>query len=219
MVAPLHSLASLVRLGLPQAGSTADTTTTTATAGGGAGAVRRRPFSTRTRPAPPRIKAHKLLDAATAPSWEGREVVVKGWVRSVRRQKSFSFVAVNDGSAVADMQVVVNADESCYPVLQSFTTGAAVQVMGTVQKSQGKGQGHEVHATALEVIGNCSAETYPLQKKRHSAEYLRSIAHLRPRTNTGGAVARVRSALAFATHAFFQKEGFVFVNSPLITAS
>merc|ERR1711871_115015 len=110
------------------------------------------------------------------------------------------------------------ADIESYDVVKDFTTGAAVEVSGKIVESQGKGQKYEIAASELKLVGECPT-TYPLQKKRHSQEFLRTIAHLRPRTNTIAAVSRVRSALAFATHEFFQNEGFVYLQSPLITAS
>ena len=148
----------------------------------------------------------------------GKDVVVKGWVRTVRDQKAFSFIAINDGSSMTDIQAVAQADIESYDVVKDFTTGAAVEVSGKIVESQGKGQKYEIAASELKLVGECPT-TYPLQKKRHSQEFLRTIAHLRPRTNTIAAVSRVRSALAFATHEFFQNEGFVYLQSPLITAS
>lgn len=151
----------------------------------------------------------------------GERVKLQGWVRTIRKQKTFSFLEVNDGSAVAGMQAVV--DEQCEGVELvrggSVGTGAAVVVEGTVVESPGGGQAVELRATRLQLVGGADPNTYPLQKKRHSFEFLRGISHLRPRTNTIGAVSRVRSALAFATHAFFRENGFQYVHSPIITAS
>jgi asparaginyl-tRNA synthetase len=140
-------------------------------------------------------------------------------VRTVRDQKKFSFIEINDGSTLNGIQVVAEADIPSYSEVEKFTTGAAAEVYGTIVQSIGKGQKYEIKASSVKLVGDCPVETYPLQKKRHSQEFLRSIAHLRPRTNTISAVSRVRSALAFATHQFFQKEGFVYVQTPLITAS
>ncbi len=148
----------------------------------------------------------------------GQQVTVKGWVRTVRDQKAFSFIAINDGSSMTDIQAVAQASIDTYGTVKEFTTGAAVEVVGTIVESQGKGQKFEVAATEVKLVGTCPTD-YPLQKKRHSQEFLRTIAHLRPRTNTIAAVSRVRSALAFATHEYFQNEGFVYLQSPLITAS
>ncbi|EKX34562.1 asparaginyl-tRNA synthetase [Guillardia theta CCMP2712] len=149
----------------------------------------------------------------------GKEVIVKGWVRTVRSQKSFSFIELNDGSLPKGIQIVVNADLPTYAEVEKLCTGASVAVKGTIVESPGQGQQYEVAASEIELVGDCSGKDYPLQKKRHTLEFLRSIAHLRPRTNTLGSIARVRSALAQATHAFFQKQGFLYLQSPIITAS
>lgn len=149
----------------------------------------------------------------------GSTVLIKGWVRTVRDQKTFSFVEVNDGSSLAGIQVVAQSSMDGYEAVQSLTTGAAVAIVGEVVASKGKGQEIEIQAGSVEVVGECDAKTYPLQKKRHSLEFLRSIAHLRPRSNLFGAVSRVRSTLAQATHAFFASEGFRYVQTPLLTAS
>eukprot|EP00968_Pinguiococcus_pyrenoidosus_P026764 scaffold7329_cov222-Pinguiococcus_pyrenoidosus.AAC.6 len=147
-----------------------------------------------------------------------KEVVVRGWCRTVRDQKSFAFLEVNDGSSVKGLQAVVDASLPSFGEVSRLSTGAAVSVRGVVVESPGKGQKFEIKATELEVVGECPAE-YPLQKKRHTLEYLRTIAHLRPRTNTISAAARVRSTLAGATHEFFQGKGFQYVQTPLITSS
>ncbi|KAL1500422.1 hypothetical protein AB1Y20_013079 [Prymnesium parvum] len=149
----------------------------------------------------------------------GQEVTVKGWVRTVRSQKSFSFVEVNDGSSLQGVQVIAASDIRGYDVVDALTTGAAVSVVGVVAESPAKGQSVELKAVEVALVGDCPAESYPLQKKRHSLEFLRSIAHLRPRTNTIGAISRVRSALAYATHNFFQELGFKYVQTPIVTAS
>ncbi|KAJ1636618.1 hypothetical protein T492DRAFT_376050 [Pavlovales sp. CCMP2436] len=147
-------------------------------------------------------------------------VLVKGWVRTVRSQKTLSFINVNDGSSLAGLQIVAEvAGMTDYEaVMARIGTGAAIAVTGIVVASKGSGQQFEIQASSIEVIGECD-DSYPLQKKRHSLEFLRSIAHLRARTNTIGAIARVRSALAQATHAFFAVEGFTYVQTPLITSS
>ena len=144
---------------------------------------------------------------------------MKGWVRTVRDQKKFAFIEVNDGSSLTGIQVVAASEIESYNEVGKLTTGASVEILGSVIASPGKGQKYEIQADSVKLIGECPSDTYPLQKKRHSQEFLRTIAHLRPRTNTIGAVSRVRSALAFATHSFFQGEGFVYLQSPLITAS
>lgn len=150
----------------------------------------------------------------------GQEITVKGWVRTVRNQKQFAFVEVNDGSTLANIQVILDDTLPGFnTTVASLTTGASVAVRGTVVESPGKNQAVEIKVQDLQVIGECDPETFALQKKRHSFEFLRSIAHLRPRTNTLGAVARVRNAMAYATHRFFQERGFLYVHTPIITAS
>ncbi len=147
-------------------------------------------------------------------------ITVKGWVRSVRSQKDFSFIAVNDGSTFNGLQLVFQATAPGYEeTLAQLTTGASVEARGTLVKSMGKGQVYELANTIITKTGVCDAETYPLQKKQHSFEFLREIAHLRPRTNTFGAVARARNALSYATHNFFQERGFLYLHTPIITAS
>lgn len=145
---------------------------------------------------------------------------VHGWVRTVRDQKSFTFIEVNDGSTLGNLQVIADANIPGYSeALKDLTTGASVIISGELVESQGKNQAIELRASEVRVIGLCDPAKYPLQKKRHTFEFLRTIAHLRPRTNTQGAVLRVRSALAFATHLFFQERGFLYVQTPLITGS
>ena len=149
----------------------------------------------------------------------GGEVLVQGWVRTRRSSRSVSFIQVNDGSTLRDLQVVVDESLPGYDAIESISTGCSVSVEGTLIESPGKGQKYEVQATRLEVVGTADPETYPLQKKRHTPEFLREIAHLRPRTNTFGAMARVRNAMALAIHTFFQERGFLYIQSPVITAS
>jgi asparaginyl-tRNA synthetase len=154
------------------------------------------------------------------PSHIGQAITIKGWIRSVRSPKNFSFIAVNDGSTFGGLQVIADEATINYvTLLPQLTTGAAVSVNGTLVESKGAEQAFELKATEIELIGACSAEEYPLQKKGHTFEFLRTIGHLRPRTNTIGAVTRVRNTLAYATHQFFQDRGFVYLNSPIITAS
>lgn len=150
----------------------------------------------------------------------GQDVTVKGWVRTVRNQKTFSFVELNDGSTLSNLQIVLDPNVPRYDsLMNSLSTGVSVSVEGNLVESPGKNQELELHAKKVEIIGKCDPETYPMQKKRHTFEFLRTIAHLRPRTNTIGAVMRVRNQLAFATHEFFQKRGFIYLNTPIITAS
>ena len=155
-----------------------------------------------------------------AASLVGAEIVIKGWVRTVRNQKSFTFIEVNDGSTLSNFQVIADDNMPNYQKLvTALATGVSVDVKGTIVESPGEGQKIEMQAKEIRVLGACNPEVYPLQKKRHSLEFLRTIAHLRPRTNTLGAVARLRSALAYATHKFFQERGFLYVQTPVITAS
>ncbi len=147
-------------------------------------------------------------------------VTVQGWVRTKRELKEFAFVEVNDGSCMPNLQVVLNADLPDYdPIVKQLSTGASVQISGTVVESPAKGQRIELRAETVQVFGEANPETYVLQKKRHSFEFLRTIAHLRSRTNTYGAVFRVRNACATAVHQFFQERGFLWVHTPIITAS
>ncbi len=146
-------------------------------------------------------------------------VVVKGWVRTKRVSKGFSFLEVNDGSCLRNIQVVAEESMPGYGVIEEINTGASVSVAGKLAVSPGKGQKYEIEASGITIFGNADADEYPLQKKRHSFEFLREIAHLRPRTNTFGAVFRLRSALSFAIHSFFRERGFVYIHTPIITGN
>ncbi len=162
-----------------------------------------------------RIKVAKALQMTCY----GEEIIVKGWVRTRRGNKNVSFIALNDGSTINNIQIVVdnaNFDEN---ELKKITTGACIGVTGTLVQSMGKGQSVEIQATSIEVYGEADPETYPLQKKGHSMEFLREIAYLRPRTNTFGAVFRIRHNMAMAIHTFFHQRGFYYFHTPLITAS
>ena len=143
-------------------------------------------------------------------------ITVKGWVRTFRNN---SFIALNDGSTNNNLQVVVDFTTTHEEILKRITTGAAISATGTLIASQGKGQTVEVKASSVEIIGDSDAEKYPLQPKKHSLEFLREIAHLRFRTNTFGAVFRVRNSLAFAVHKFFNEKGFLYIHTPIITSS
>jgi len=145
-------------------------------------------------------------------------VCVKGWVRSIRRGKGVAFITLNDGSCFASVQIVLSPELENYEAASKLGTGASLAVTGQLVESPAAGQAWEVQAQTIEIIG-VADESYPLQKKRHSLEYLRSIAHLRPRSNTFGAVFRMRSVLAFAVHQFFQERGFLYVQTPIITAN
>ncbi|MEY2855901.1 MAG: asparaginyl-tRNA synthetase [Cyanobacteriota bacterium] len=147
-------------------------------------------------------------------------VTIKGWVRTKRELKGFAFVEVNDGSSLAGLQAVLDADLPDYEnVLKQLATGASVEITGKLVESLGKGQKIELKGESVIVYGTADPETYPLQKKRHSFEFLRTIGHLRSRTNTLGAVFRVRNACATAIHQFFQEQDFLWIHSPIITAS
>jgi len=158
---------------------------------------------------------------ARKPGSIGREVLLQGWIRTRRDSKAgFSFLELNDGSSMGNIQVVAPGElENYESEVKKLTAGCSVSVAGRVKQSPGKGQATEIEATAITVHGTSDAETYPLQKKRHSFEFLRTIAHLRPRTNTFGAVARVRNCVSNSIHQFFQAEGFLYVHTPIITAS
>ncbi|MBQ6283640.1 MAG: asparagine--tRNA ligase [Bacteroidales bacterium] len=161
-----------------------------------------------------RTKVKDLLKAAP-----GVEVLAKGWVRTKRGNKQIKFIALNDGSTVYNIQVVAdmaNFDES---LIAKVTTGASLAVKGVLVESVGSGQAVEIQAKEIEVLGECDPMRYPLQKKDTSLEYLRTVAHMRPRTNTFGAILRIRHAMAFAIHKFFNDKGFVYLNTPLITES
>jgi len=146
--------------------------------------------------------------------------IVRGWVRTKREGKGISFLELNDGSSLQGLQIVLSQTIDDYETLiKQITTGTSIEVSGTLVESMGKGQRVEMQAAAIAVFGLADPETYPLQKKRHSIEFLRTIAHLRPRTNMFGAVFRVRNACAFAIHKFFQERGFLWVHTPIVTAS
>ncbi|MDR1198999.1 MAG: asparagine--tRNA ligase [Prevotellaceae bacterium] len=148
----------------------------------------------------------------------GKTVCVKGWVRTKRGNKNVMFIAVNDGSTIKNIQIVADVAKFDDDLLKQITTGASVCICGVLVESQGGGQAVEIHAATVEIYG-IADETYPLQKKGHSMEFLREIAHLRPRTNTFGAVFRIRHNMAFAIHRFFHERGFFYFHTPIITAS
>ncbi len=147
-------------------------------------------------------------------------VTVQGWVRTKRDTKGLCFFEVNDGSSLKNLQITVDKGTTdLEKPVNRMQTGSSIRAFGTLVASPGKGQTVELLCTGLEIVGDSPAESYPLQKKRHSFEFLREIAHLRPRTNTFGAVSRVRNNLSFAVHRFFQERGFLYVHTPIITAS
>lgn len=149
----------------------------------------------------------------------GAELNVKGWVRTRRGNKNVSFIALNDGSTIHNIQIVIDNENFGEEVLKPITTGACISVTGKLAESLGKGQSVEIHAEQVEVYGTADPETYPLQKKGHTLEFLREIAHLRPRTNTFGAVFRIRHHMAMAIHHFFHERGFFYFHTPIITGS
>src|SRR5437588_8253628 len=143
---------------------------------------------------------------------------VQGWVRTRRDSKDFSFIELNDGSSLRNLQIIARDSLSNYAEIQKLTAGASVRVSGALVASQGKGQKWELVANKIDIVGQAD-DSYPLQKKGHTPEFLREIAHLRPRSNLFGSVFRVRSRLAFAIHKFFQERGFVYVHTPIVTGS
>ncbi|MBR6663604.1 MAG: asparagine--tRNA ligase, partial [Alphaproteobacteria bacterium] len=161
-----------------------------------------------------RTKIAKLLQADQPQS----EVLVKGWVRTRRDAKDFSFIELNDGSSLKNIQIIANNDLANYEDVKKITTGSSLAVKGALVESQGGNQKYEIVAQDVEIY-SIAPEDFPLQKKKHTDEYLRTIAHLRPRTNKYGAAFRVRSELSFAIHKFFNERGFRYVHTPIITAS
>jgi asparaginyl-tRNA synthetase len=162
-----------------------------------------------------RIKIKTLLE--TSPI--GSEMILMGWIRTKRGNKNVSFIALNDGSIITNYQVVADPNFISEDILKKCTTGACIKVTGKVVESQGAGQTSELNATKIEILGEADPEKYPLQPKKHSLEFLRENAHLRMRTNTFSAVFRVRHALAFAVHKYFNDKGFFYIHTPIITAS
>ena len=166
------------------------------------------------------IKRIRIVDLLNdGESLVGKKVDVKGWVRTRRGNKNVQFVALNDGSTIKNLQIVFDLANFSEEDLKPITTGASIHVQGELVASQGKGQSVEILAQELEIYGTASVEDYPLQKKGHTLEFLREKAHLRPRTNTFGAVLRIRHAMAYAIHKFFNDKGFYYFHTPLITAS
>ena len=149
----------------------------------------------------------------------GVEVVAKGWVRTKRGNKNISFIALNDGSTVKNIQIVLDLTLFSEEQLKDITTGSAIMVTGNLVESVGSGQAVEIQAKSIELYGTADPETYPLQKKGHSMEFLREIGHLRPRTNTFGCIFRIRHAIAYAVHKYFNDKGFYYLHTPIITAS
>lgn len=164
------------------------------------------------------MKRIRIKELLASPVFE-KEVQIKGWVRTKRGNKHVNFIALNDGSTIKNLQVVVDLNKIDESVMSDVSTGASLSVTGILVPSQGKGQTVEIQAEKIEVLGKADPNTYPLQKKGHSLEFLREIAHLRPRTNTFGAIYRIRHNMAIAIHTFFHNKGFFYFNAPLITGS
>jgi asparaginyl-tRNA synthetase len=165
------------------------------------------------------IKSRTKIADAIVSNEIDREITVKGWVRTRRGNRNIAFIALNDGSTINNIQIV--ADVPAFPeeLLRQISTGACISVTGKLTRSVGSGQNVEVHAETMELYGAADPNTYPLQKKGHSLEFLREIAHLRPRTNTFGAIFRIRHAMSYAIHKYFNDNGFVYLHTPIITAS
>ena len=160
-----------------------------------------------------------LIKDILSESYIGKPVTVCGWVRSRRESKEFAFLVLSDGSAQETLQLVIPGEASAFSQLHRCNTGTAVKVNGILKESPAKGQKYEMEVSEIEVFGEADPEKYPLQKKGHTLEFLREIGHLRPRTNTFGAILRLRNILADSVHAFFQKMGFIWVHTPIITSS
>lgn len=164
------------------------------------------------------MKSMRIAQLLRMPA-DGTEAVVKGWVRTKRGNKNVAFIAVNDGSCVANIQVVVDPAAIDEQTMRQVTTGACIRAEGRLVASPGSGQGVELQATSIGIYGPADPESYPLQKKGHSLEFLREKAYLRPRTNTFGAILRIRHAMAYAIHKYFNDKGFYYLHTPLITGS
>ena len=157
-----------------------------------------------------------LLKGEVAPP---TNIIVKGWVRTIRTSKNVNFIALNDGSTILNIQLVIDSNTPAFEICQNISTGACIRAEGTLVASQGKGQSVEIQCSSVVIYGTADPEKYPLQKKGHTLEFLREIAHLRPRTNTFGAVLRMRHQMAFAIHQFFNDKGFFYMHAPIVTGS
>lgn len=162
-----------------------------------------------------RVSVKDLLQSGEC----NKEVEINGWVRTKRGNKQVNFIALNDGSTINNIQIVVETELFPEESLKKITTGAAIHVKGVLVESSGSGQAHEIQAKSIEVLGEADPDKYPIQPKKHSLEFLREVAHLRFRTNVFGAVFRIRHAMAFAIHQYFNENGFYYLHTPLITAS
>lgn len=164
------------------------------------------------------MRRTKISDLLRQPDFD-KEVEVKGWVRTNRGNKYVNFIHLNDGSTIHNLQIVADTQNFDEEFLKQITTGACIRVVGKLVESQGKGQSMEIQAETIELYGTADPATYPLQKKGHSLEFLREIAHLRPRTNTFGAIFRMRHHMAYAIHKYFNQKGFYYLHTPIVTAS
>ncbi|MDR1130009.1 MAG: asparagine--tRNA ligase, partial [Prevotellaceae bacterium] len=164
---------------------------------------------------PGRIRISEILKSRET----GKEFTLKGWVRTKRANKNVAFIAINDGSTINNLQLVVDVPNFDEELLKQITTGSCIKADGVLVESKGSGQPVEIQVSGIELYGTASAESYPLQKKGHTMEFLREIAHLRPRTNTFGAILRIRHSMAYAIHKYFNDNGFYYLHTPIITAS
>lgn len=164
------------------------------------------------------MRRTKISDLLRQPDFD-KEVEVKGWVRTNRGNKYVNFIHLNDGSTIHNLQIIADTQNFDEEFLKQITTGACIRVVGKLVESQGKGQSMEIQAETIELYGTADPATYPLQKKGHSLEFLREIAHLRPRTNTFGAIFRIRHHMAYAIHKYFNQKGFYYLHTPIVTAS
>ena len=164
------------------------------------------------------LRRNKVCDLLKSTEF-GKEVLVKGWVRTRRGNKNVQFIALNDGSIIHSIQVVIDMANFSEEDLKPVTTGSCIAVKGILVESKGQGQSVEIQGRSIEIYGTADPETYPLQKKGHTMEFLREIAHLRPRTNTFGAVLRIRHAMAYAIHKYYNDNGFFYLHTPIITGS
>ncbi|MBR6340033.1 MAG: asparagine--tRNA ligase, partial [Alloprevotella sp.] len=163
------------------------------------------------------MKRTKIIELLQRTDY-GTQVTVCGWVRTRRGSKAVNFIALNDGSTIKNVQIVADVERFDEELLKQVTTGACLRVTGTLVESQGAGQASEIQATEIEVLGTCGAD-YPMQKKGQSFEYMRQHGHLRLRTNTFGAIMRIRHQMAYAIHTYFHEHGYYYFHTPLITAS
>lgn len=163
-------------------------------------------------------KRYKVIDIVDA-SKESIDILISGWVRNKRQSKNVAFLSINDGSTIKNLQVVIDLTKIDIDLINKINTGTSVSIIGKIVKSQGRDQSFELNAHKVDVLGIADPESYPLQPKRHSFEFLRDIAHLRSRTNTFGAIFRIRHAIIYAIHNFFNSKGFLNIHTPILTSS